>query len=302
MPRVVIVKRRTRLASELHRLGGSLSSFRFTVDNSAEIEAEDERYEGSLTQVVAQIPRETERTFVDRDDISTFAFRPSDIVVTVGPDGLFANVARFLSDQPIITVNPDPRTVPGVLALHAPETVGVLLAALASGTLQYDRIPLARAVSDQGDELFSVNDFFIGRSDPGTADYTLICDGIEERHFSSGVIVSTGVGSTGWIRSVSIMVQAMSGHGRSRFDTNLPRTAPKLLFAIREPMGRYGHLFGQVEANQNIELVSNMTEKGVVVCDGILERPMLFTSGTRVMIMPAARFVRLATGIKSKVH
>ena len=61
---------------------------------------------------------------------------------------------------------------------------------------------MAQAELNDGQRLLAVNDLFIGARTHVSARYRLRYQGREEDQSSSGLIVSTGAGSTGWYRSL----------------------------------------------------------------------------------------------------
>lgn len=61
---------------------------------------------------------------------------------------------------------------------------------------------MARAQLDDGQTIDAVNDLFIGIQSHASARYRIEYRKQVENQSSSGVIVSTGAGSTGWYRSV----------------------------------------------------------------------------------------------------
>src|SRR3989344_5538708 len=65
------------------------------------------KYQQALRQVEASLPKDVTHTFTERSYLPRYLFRPNDLVIAVGPDGLFANLAKYLSGQPVIAVNPN---------------------------------------------------------------------------------------------------------------------------------------------------------------------------------------------------
>ncbi len=60
------------------------------------------------------------------------------------------------------------------------------------------------ARADDGQELHALNEVYVGHRTHQTARYALtLADGRTEQQASSGIIVGTGTGATGWCRSVS---------------------------------------------------------------------------------------------------
>jgi hypothetical protein len=139
-----------------------------------------------------------------RDDLDRFLFEPEDVVVVVGPDGLVANTAKYLTGQPVIGVNPDPAGGWGVLVRHAAQDVAGLLAAVAEGRARTEQRTMVRASTPEGDAITALNEVYLGHRGHQSARYRLsLPDGREERQSSSGLLVGTGTGATGWCLSAS---------------------------------------------------------------------------------------------------
>ena len=207
-PRVVVVHRRTEL-EELHARHGTAGQTAFFLrsrgQTMAGVQARQTATEVALDAVSAAIPVDWRRASCERADLSRFLFAPEDVVVVVGQDGLVANVAKYLTGQPVVGINSDPARNPGVLVPHAPERAKALIALAA--TTAVDRHVEARtmvqAETDDAQRLIALNEVFLGPPSHQTARYTLAtADGGVEKQASSGLIVSTGTGATGWGRSV----------------------------------------------------------------------------------------------------
>ena len=61
---------------------------------------------------------------------------------------------------------------------------------------------MAKASLNNGQTLYGVNDLFIGPKTHSSARYLIRSGEASEAQSSSGVIVSTGMGSTGWLKSL----------------------------------------------------------------------------------------------------
>jgi NAD kinase len=208
-PRAVLVYRRTEYEELLARHGtrGQAAFFLRTRNrNIEEVEHRHQAQQAATTIVEASIPVDWRRGSVERGDLSRFLFAPDDIIVVVGQDGLVANVAKYLDGQPVIGINPDPERNPGVLVPHRPEAAGPLLRTAVSAEVEryIEARTMVEASADDGQRLLALNEIFIGHPSHQSARYTLMLDdGRSERQSSSGLIVSTGTGATGWCRSVS---------------------------------------------------------------------------------------------------
>ena len=109
-----------------------------------------------------------------------------------------ANVAKYLDGQPVVGVNPDPDRNPGVLVRHPADHVRSLLLAIAAGRAPIERRAMVEVATDDGQTLRALNEIFIGHPAHQSAKYAIEIDEEVEHHSSSGVLVGTGTGSTGW--------------------------------------------------------------------------------------------------------
>jgi hypothetical protein len=125
---------------------------------------------------------------------------------------------------------------------------------------------------------------------------------MEERHSSSGVIVSTGMGSTGWFSSLLAGARGlMAGVKLERPDEGYAESNPlamdwdadHLVFTVREPFPSKTTaaklVFGKVGEKAPLVLESNMPERGVIFSDGFENDFLEFNSGARAEISVAER-------------
>ena len=221
-PRVVVVRRRTELDELLAHHGSRGQAEFFLRTRGRSLESVDERHAAvadALAEVSAAIPADWRRGVVERAELDRFVFGPDDVVVVVGQDGLVANVAKYLDGQPVIGVNPEPAVNPGVLVPCAPSEVGGLLRPVVDGSAVVDALTMVEAVVDDGRSLLALNEVYVGHPSHQSARYRLVVDAREERQSSSGVLVGTGTGATGWCRSVW---QATGSAWRCRHRTTRP--------------------------------------------------------------------------------
>ncbi|MGF1528604.1 MAG: sugar kinase [Candidatus Competibacterales bacterium] len=177
----------------------------------AAFEAEEALQQACVQAIYQRAPKALNVQLLQRDQLSAFAFRPGDIVATVGRDGLVANTLRWLDGQPLIGLNPDPATHDGVLCPFGPGDVEPLLARVLAEAYPFETITLLEARFDSGERLLAANDFFIGPREQSTLRYELHQGPRGEAQMSSGVVAATGLGSTAWYRSILQGARALVG-------------------------------------------------------------------------------------------
>lgn len=290
-PRVVLVHRRTELDDALARHGthGQAAFFLSSRGRSIdELEARHTRNQSALATVAAAIPADWRRGRVERADLSRFLFEPGDIVIVVGQDGLVANVAKYLDGQPVIGINPEPDRNAGVLVPHPPTSAGPLMRAAVHEGANVELRTMVQAATDDGQRLLAVNEIFVGHASHQTARYTLgLPDGRAERQASSGLIVSTGTGATGWCRSV------WQGR-RSTLPLPLP-AEPRLAWFVREAWPSPATGTGLVEGDLSAaELTVDVeSDRLVAFGDGIESDTLVLSWGQRVSVRVAEQRLRL---------
>jgi len=292
VPRIVVVARPTEYSALLAR-HGTREQARFFLETRdrtiAEVEARDAMQREALTTLAAAIPPDWRRARVLRSDLDRFLFEPDDVVVTVGSSGLVANVAKYLDGQPIVGVNPDRSVHAGILAGHDPSAVAKLLRATVAGRVEIAERTMVEARLDDGQRVLALNEVFLGHASHQSARYLLACPRGSEHQSSSGIVVSTGTGATGWGRSIGL---------ERRSTLAMPGPADlRLAYFVREawPSPAYGTSLteGLLEADESLEVVSELDEGGVVFGDGIEADRVEFGWGVRASVRVAPERLRL---------
>lgn len=206
-PRVVLVHRRTEYTELLarHATRGQAEFFLASRGRSIdEVIARHESLTSSLTRVAAAIPEGVRQARVERSDLDRYVFSPEDVIVIVGQDGLVANVAKYLDGQPVIGIDPEPQRNAGVLVPHAAGDAGELIAAVIAGRASVALRAMVQATLDDGQTLTALNELYVGDDGHQSSRYVVTTPaGESERQSSSGVIIATGTGSTGWAASIA---------------------------------------------------------------------------------------------------
>lgn len=303
--RIVLVVRKTRLQELVARFN-TVEQARFYVQHLGadfgDYEAEHRTYQQATQAAEATLRRFGRVHRLDRGFLPNYLFAPDALIVVLGQDGLVANTLKYLSGQPVIGVNPDPERWDGVLLPFQVGELASIVPAAQGGERPVRKVTMARVRLSDGQELHAVNDLFIGPRSHVSARYDIRLGEQSESHSSSGVIVSTGLGSTGWFRSLlagaaGIVGQPLRAQVLELRERGFPWEAEHLHFTVREPFPsqttQTGLVFGRVTAQQPLRLVSQMSGYGVIFSDGIEADYLEFNSGMTATVDLADRSGRL---------
>ncbi len=298
--KIILVVRETRL-DEMVRRYNTVAQARFYIEHLgadfSDYQLEDRVYKTAVKGAEQALRRLGRVQTLQRAFLPNFISGDQDIVVVLGQDGLVANTLKYLRDQPVIGVNPDPRRWDGLLLpFELRDLAGIVPEVIARGR-DVRPITMAQARLSDGQHLLAVNDLFIGARTHVSARYRLKTGDREEEQSSSGVIVSTGLGSTGWFKS--IVTGALGVAGRfmdtppaTAIETSFPWDADYLYFSVREPFPSRttstALIFGRVDAPTRLAIESRMADNGVIFSDGMVADCLTFNAGLQATISVAS--------------
>jgi hypothetical protein len=285
-PRAVIVTRPTEVEALLAE-HGTLGQARFVLAgrglDPSPLEARHARIEAALQRVLSAIPLSWRRARVDRAGLDRFLFEPEDLVIALGQDGLVANVAKYLTGQPVLGLNPLPDIWEGVLVRHPVEAAPDAFADFAARRLRTEPRTMAEARLDDGQRLLALNEVFLGHRSHQSARYRLAHGDRSERQSSSGVIVTTGTGATGWARSIV--------RGREGAPPLPGPGEPSLAFFVREAWASRvtaaSLTDGRVGPEAPLTLTSEMEAGGTLFGDGLEDDHLVLPFGRSAAVRPA---------------
>lgn len=300
--RALIVRRSTRLEELVARFN-TRSQARFYIETMggdfADYEKEDSAYHRSLEQV-ERVARELLKAHtIDRSLLPNYLFADDELVLVVGQDGLVANTAKYAFARPIIGVNPEPARYDGILLPFDAKSSATALRKTIEGKARMQSVSMAEAKLTDGQRLLAFNDLFIGVRTHVSARYRIKVGRQSERQSSSGILVSTGAGSTGWMSSVFNMAA-----GVGRFigvdvpaRKPLPWNARQLLYVVREPFVSKTSgakiTAGAIGEHESMEIESQTPTNGVIFSDGIEADFLQFNSGAIAHVGLAADSAQL---------
>lgn len=299
----IIVKNKTRLELLIERFNTKAQA-KFYIErlggNFDDYEIENEIFQNSLQSLQIQLSKVIKNKIVERNFVPSFIFSENQLIIVIGQDGLVANTAKYSKNIPIIAVNPDKERYDGVLLpFDISNFIGgvenVINNKYNSKTMRF-----AEAKLNDGQRLLAFNDLFIGASTHISAKYKITYNNNIEEQSSSGLIVSTPAGSTGWLSSIFNMSYGIT----NMFEKNLKPKRPKLkdnelLFAVREPFQsvrtQIGITSGIIKTQNNLTIESLMPTSGVIFSDGVESDFLRFNSGSIATIGIAKETAKIVT-------
>lgn len=297
--KIVVVTRKTRLEELVERFN-TREQAKFYIEHMgldfADYDREHATYVDAVNRLRHKLEGLAKLQLIDRGFLPNFLFATTDLVVTVGQDGLVVNTAKYLRGQPIVAVNPDPSRYDGILLPFSPPKARGGVVRVLEGRAGYHAITMAEVALNDGQRLLAFNDFLVGQRTHVSARYSLSWRGQVERQSSSGVLVSTGAGSTGWFSSTRNMAAAVARLLLADKAPDLPGMRlgwddARLVFVVREPFRSrvtgVNLAAGLLDAGEELRLESHMPEGGVIFSDGVEADALAFNSGAVATIRAA---------------
>jgi NAD kinase len=307
--KIILVVRRTRLDELIARFN-TLAQAQFYVEHLgadfSDYQKEHENYKKALTMAETQLHQLGRVQVLKRDFLPNFIFAKQDTVVVLGQDGLVANTVKYLNGQLLVGVNPEPQRWEGALLPFEVADLSKVIPDIFAQCRPIKEVTMAKATLNNGQTLYGVNDLFIGPKSHTSALYQIKIGQHQEQHSSSGIIVSTGLGSTGWFKSLVVgatqITKALIKEGKlmkvdssgrmtkhkNYYDGSFPWNAEYLHFTVREPFPSSTSaatlVFGKITGKKPMLLVSQMAENGIIFSDGIENDFLEFNSGTQATI------------------
>ncbi len=289
--KIVVVTRKTRLEELIERFN-TREQARFYIEHAgadfAFYQAEHDAYKRAVEKLLAKIGPLAKLQTIERSFLPNFIFSDKDLVVTIGMDGLVVNTAKYLDGQPIVAINPDPARIDGVLLPYTVPSAPAAIAKVMEGKAMARHITMAEALLNDGQHMLAFNDLFVGMRTHTSARYQITFGARSEPHSSSGIIISTGAGSTGWLSSTfnmaSGIVRLLKGKEFSPPGSmRLGWEEDKLIFVVREPFAsktsQANLVAGFITPQNELVLESHTPENGVIFSDGVEADYVAFNSG-----------------------
>ena len=301
----IIVKNKTRLEQLIDRFNTKAQA-KFYIERSGgdflDYEKEHEVFLASLSAVQRGLTTIIKNKIVARSFLPSFIFSANQLIVTVGQDGLVANTAKYVKQIPIVAVNPDTERFDGVLMPFTPHNFLDAVTNVIANKYTSRITSFAEARLNDGQALLAFNDLFIGASSHVSARYKITYKNKAELHSSSGIIISTQAGSTGWLSSIFNMSFGLQKffYKKDSKTKHAKLTDEQLMFAVREPFASKRSqteiIAGILTPQTTLTIESLMPSNGIIFSDGIESDFLHFNSGAIATIGIAKEKANLVVG------
>lgn len=297
----IVVKNKTRLESLVERFNTKAQA-RFYIEKLGgsfkDYEEEHEIFQDSLDTLQTKLTKVIKYKILDRVFIPSFIFSKKNVIVVIGQDGLVANTAKYSRGIPIVAVNPDTTRYDGVLLPFNLQDFIQGVDAVIANQYQAETKMFTEANLNDGQRLIAFNDLFIGASSHVSAKYNITHGTTTEEHSSSGIIVSTPAGATGWLSSIINMAYGITNSlGENQHLKRPVFNDNELIFAVREPFKsmrtQTGITLGSIKQESHLKIESLMPTNGVIFSDGIETDFLSFNSGAIATIGIAPETAKL---------
>jgi len=288
--KIILVTRKTRLDDIIVKFN-TFEQAKFYIEHLGsdfeDYQNEDQIYKKVISEIESELRALGRVHVVERSYLPNFVFGKNDIVVVVGQDGLVANTLKYLDGHPVIAINPEPERFDGVLLPFYPKDAGKIVTDVFSDRRDKKQISFAKVELQNGQYLYGVNDIFIGPKSHTSARYELDVGGQSEIQSSSGIIISTGLGSTGWLSSVVAGARGVIGVPQGG-NCSFGWSDNYLQYSVREPFPSnitgVDLVFGRIGDKKPMVVTSLMASHGVIFSDGIESDFLEFNSGTSAKV------------------
>jgi len=200
--------------------------------------------------------------------ISKDHLKDKDLVISIGGDGTFLSASHYIENTPILGVNSDKNRSEGALTTIELNQLNNKIRKILENKIkikEYTREKIVIHHKDRKIETESaLNETFFGNINPHhTTNYEIEYKNKKENQKSSGVVVSTGTGSTAWYHSMGGFA-----FGRER---------KQLRFRVRELYKRKLHKSkikkGKIKQNERLVIISKMNH-AIIAIDSIRTYPI----------------------------
>ncbi len=155
------------------------------------------------SKVLKLIEKYFEPVYAWRNNLSKKHLDNIDFVIAIGGDGTVLSASHYLIDKPILAVNSSPKTSEGALTTIRIDQLEEKLKEIKSKNFRQENLERIEVlINNKPLDLLSLNEVFIANEKAYlVSKYKIRFRNKIEEQRSSGLIFSTGTGSTAWFKS-----------------------------------------------------------------------------------------------------
>lgn len=205
--------------------------------------------------------------FVSRNELNRTIAKKAGLVIAFGGDNHFQYVAHFLEDTPLLGINSDPKSSDGALTNFTISEFEDILPFLLDDKfklVEWQRLEIE--IDGKKIDSLSVSEVFLGETKRfNMSRHILKVHGTEEEQKGSGILIVTGVGSTGWYNSAC---RYLFPRGKP-----FPKSEGEARFLLTEPHnGKFSKnelIHGSIKGDEVLEFISLNDSQGVLSIDSL---------------------------------
>ncbi|MFH0948964.1 MAG: hypothetical protein V1802_00580 [Candidatus Aenigmatarchaeota archaeon] len=276
---IIIVPKMSKYELDMHNYklsyGELIAKYRQEGIDEEKILSSHERQKKSREELRRLFNR---NQFVAREELTKESIADADLVIALGGDNHFQYVSHFIDSSLIMGINSDPSKSEGVLTYFTTSNFESVLKKLEKNDFSVeDWIRLSAELNGYPVEM-AVSEFYLGEKyRKGMSRHILQFNGQTEEQKSSGLLVSTGVGSTGWYDSACGYIYS---NGNKK-----PKTDRRARFLVTEPyrgkLTGYSIQHGVLREGDKL-IIHSLNDDGIVSSDSIEDYK--FNRGAKAVI------------------
>lgn len=288
---ILLVPKITKVEWDMHRLKLTEKELRDFYKkenlNAEKIFDSHEKQKSSLKRIkqILEGCKVVERNSLTKEDVKN-----SKLVISFGGDNHFNYVSHFCDSNLVVGVNSDPERSVGAMTYFNVDSFEFFLPSLLNDDFEIEEWPrIEIEVDGKMIETLCVSEIFIGESDRvNMSRHILKLNGNEEEQKGSGIVVTTGTGSTGWYDSACRYIFSEGN--------KFGKTSKELRFVLTEPFNgkysKYNMLNGVVKDGENLEIVSLSDSDAVLSIDSLKVLKLKEGSKVRLKIGKALSVIK----------
>ncbi len=221
----------------------------------------------------------SEQQFIPRDNLTSDIAAKASLIISFGGDEHFKYVSHFVDNGLIMGINSDPLTSEGVLNYFVVDGIEEKLKKLEKGDYAIEEWTRVNAELNRHPVALATSDYLLSKDRrKDMSRHVLEYRNMKEEQKSSGLLVVSGAGSTGWYDSAS-------GDLYPNGD-KFPKNADYAKFFVTEPyrgrLTRCRMRLGILEKGEELIVRSLNDDSGILTADSVEDYP--FNRGAKAVI------------------